>query len=122
MGRSKTVEPAPAAGETRKRRIGAAALRKWMGRPLAAQRELATRLMAILAVDFEREGPDTVAKLRLENPTNYLRLVASLLPKDLDDENLLGKVSDEELQDVILRLRARAPIPGGARRVGRGSA
>jgi hypothetical protein len=122
MGRRKTVEPMPAPGETRKRRIGAAALRKWMGRPLAAQREIATRLMAILAVDFEREGPDTVAKLRLENPTNYLRLVAALLPKDLDDENLLGKVSDEELQDVILRLRARADVPGGTRRVGRGPA
>jgi hypothetical protein len=119
MGRRKTVEPAPATGETGKRRIGAAALRKWMGRPVAAQRDLATRLMAILAVDFEREGPDTVAKLRLENPTNYLRLVAALLPKDLDDENLLGKVSDEELRDVILRLRALAPVPRGARGTGR---
>jgi hypothetical protein len=121
MGRRKTVEPMPATTETRKRRIGAAALRKWMGRPVAAQRDLATRLMAILAVDFEREGPDTVAKLRLENPTNYLRLVAALLPKELDDENLLGKVSDEELRDVIAQLRAHSAVPGSARGIGRGS-
>jgi hypothetical protein len=121
MGRLKPIVPVLAAAEPRKRRIGAVSLKKWIGRPLAAQRDLATRLMAILAVDFERDGADTVAKLRLENPTNYLRLVAALLPKDLDDENLLDKVSDEELQDVLVRLRALAAVRDSVLRPDQGS-
>jgi hypothetical protein len=69
--------------------------------------------MAILACDFERYGPDTVARLRDESPSIYMRLVATLLPKNLDDENLLDKVSDEELYDVIVQLRALAARADG---------
>jgi hypothetical protein len=70
--------------------------------------------MAILACDFERYGADTVARLRDESPSIYMRLVTTLLPKNLDDENLLDKVSDEELYDVIVQLRAHtARVDGG---------
>jgi hypothetical protein len=96
-------------------RRAAAAARKWAERPLAAQRHLASCLMAAFAGDFERYGAETLARFRLENPANYVRIVAGLLPKDLDDENLLDKVSDEELYDVIVQLRALAARPDESR-------
>lgn len=108
MVRQKPLPPTPETDKSTKRRTTNVAIKKWMGRPLAAQRDLASRLMATLAGDFERHGAETLVKFRLENPSNYLRLVVSLLPKDLDDENLLDKVSDEELYDVIVQLRALA--------------
>jgi hypothetical protein len=97
-----------------------AEIEKWIRRPLAAQRHLAMSFMAVVAVDFERHGAGTLAELRRGNPTNYLRIVASLLPKDLDDENLLDKVSDEELFDVIVQLRAHSAHPGEDRGPGIG--
>lgn len=115
MVRREPAAQTPVISKTTRRRIGTAEAEKWTGRPLAAQRHLAASLMAVLTVDFKRHGAGTVTKLRVENPTNYLRLVASLLPKDLDDENLLEKVSDEELFDVIVQLRALAANAGEVR-------
>jgi hypothetical protein len=108
MARQTPVAQASVTSRTQKPRFGSAAVKKWAGRPLSAQRHLAAHFMAILAGDFERHGTETLATIRLENPSNYLRMAASLLPRNLDDEMLLDKVSDEELFNVIVKLRALA--------------
>ena len=108
MARQTPVAKASVNSNTKRPRFGGAAVKRWAGRPLAAQRHLAAHFMAILAGDFERHGTETLATIRLENPSNYLRIAASLLPKNLDDETKLDKASDEELFNVIVKLRALA--------------
>jgi hypothetical protein len=68
MVRQKPLPPTPETDKSTKRRTTNVAIKKWMGRPLAAQRDLASRLMATLAGDFERHGAETLVKFRLETP------------------------------------------------------
>lgn len=48
--------------------------------------------------DFEAHGVDVIARLREEKPESYLKLLASILPKDLSaNANALDELTDEEL-------------------------
>jgi hypothetical protein len=75
-------------------------------RPRRAQARLAAGFVNAVMRDFETHGAGTVATLRSESPANYLRLVASLLPKELPDEDPLDELSDDELRESIRTLRA----------------
>lgn len=83
-------------------------------RPQQTQNRLAGRLIAALANDFEKHGAKAVAAIRADSPTNYLRLVASLMPKELHDEDPLDEVSDDELVNALAELRALAASRGEA--------
>jgi hypothetical protein len=62
--------------------------------------------------DFEQFGPAAVKLMRLERPAEYIKVIASLVPKEvLLQESALSDMSDDELVEnlaVIRRLRARA--------------
>ena len=66
--------------------------------------------------DFEAHGADAISKVREEDPSTYLRVIASLLPKEVKvDANPLTDVSDEELDRMIgvLRDQINAEKSGG---------
>ena len=51
----------------------------------APQLRLREAFIAALAEDYERHGASAIAALRDERPHDYVKLVASLLPKDALD-------------------------------------
>ena len=82
------------------------------GRPAGSRNRLTTMLLNALVADFEEFGPGAVKIMRIEKPSEYVRVIASLVPKEvLLQESALSDMSDDELVEnlaVIRRLRARA--------------
>ena len=81
------------------------------GRRQGARSRISTALLTAFAEDFEKYGEETVRITRVEKPIEYLRIAASLLPKEFEfTDNRLGELSDEELDAVIAYARQRLTI------------
>ncbi|MES3084959.1 DUF5681 domain-containing protein [Sphingomonas faeni] len=74
------------------------------GRPAGARAKLGEAFVAELLADFLKYGRDAIERVRAEKPDQYLKVIASLLPKDI---NLSTAPSDEDLTDDELRQRIR---------------
>jgi hypothetical protein len=78
-----------------------------------SRQRLTAQLFDMLCADFEAHGADAIRACREEQAQGYLRLVASLLPKELDPiDNPLKDIPDAELLNLIEFLRvhvARSP-------------
>lgn len=48
-----------------------------------SSRDLAKAFTSRLAADFRKNGIGTIEKVRQANPTEYLKIIARLLPKDV---------------------------------------
>ena len=76
------------------------------GRPRGARDKLGTAVVQAFAQDFHVHGAKVIAKVRRDRPHDYLKIVASMIPKDAGDEELLTRsadqFSDEELMAVIV--------------------
>ena len=77
------------------------------------------------AQDFEQHGAEVIEQVRKERPQDYLKVAASLLPKqietetrrtrplaELSDAELLGLVAEgiEDNVEAVLILRGHAPL------------
>jgi hypothetical protein len=79
------------------------------GRKKGSRNRLTETFLAAIESDFAEHGPDALAKLRDDDPAAYLRIVASLVPRDLilkreqaEDYSDLGL---DELEDILKRER-----------------
>ena len=52
------------------------------GRPPGARNKLKASFLEILLADFEANGADAIRRVREEEPATYLKVIASLLPKE----------------------------------------
>ena len=60
------------------------------------------KFISALAADFEEHGYGAIRICRIEDPVNYLRLIASILPKELVVEaRAVEGMSDEELKAAL---------------------
>jgi hypothetical protein len=57
------------------------------GRPRGSRNKFSTELIEAFALDFEARGTDTIEKVRTEKPHEYLRIAASLVPKQFEIED-----------------------------------
>lgn len=74
------------------------------GRPKGARNKLGEAFLEALHDDFQEHGIKAVETVRTEKPDQYLKVIASILPKDLNiTMNKFDDISEEEL---IERLRA----------------
>jgi hypothetical protein len=74
------------------------------GRPRGSRNKLGEAFIAALAEDFEKHGVEVIERVRIEKPEAYIKVVASLLPKDLNlNVNSLDHLTDAQL---IARLRS----------------
>jgi hypothetical protein len=82
------------------------------GRRAGARNKLQTKFIEELAADFEEHGAGVIRIARIEKPVEYLKVIASVLPKELVvEQGLLADISDEELATHIAslqRIQARA--------------
>ena len=82
------------------------------GRAKGAKNRLSHAFLTALAEDFEQHGVETLQIARLERPVEYIKVVAGLMPKELEImDSRLTDLSDEELDVFITKLRAQL---GGA--------
>ena len=74
------------------------------GRPKGSRNKLGEDFIQALAADFERHGAETIERVRVQSPVAYLKVIASLLPKDVNlNVNNLDSLTDEQL---LARLRS----------------
>ena len=78
------------------------------GRPPGARAKLSELALRALGDDFRVHGPSVIEKVRQENPTDYLRIVASLCPRELHVERRspFAELSDDELRLLEEHLNA----------------
>jgi hypothetical protein len=79
-----------------------------------SRNKLGEDFIQALADDFERHGVEAIERVRIEKPEAYLKVIASLLPKDLNlNVTKYDHLTDEQL---IMRLRVlteqAAPLIG----------
>lgn len=73
------------------------------GRPKGARAKLGELFIQALKDDFEANGVEAIIKVRDEKPDAYLKVIASLMPKDLNlNINPMEDATDAEL---VQRLR-----------------
>jgi hypothetical protein len=79
-----------------------------MGRPKGTRNRLQRSFLWALAKDFEEHGADAIRICRVEEPSRYVQIVASLMPKELDIESRVASdLDDEQLDALIEEMRAQ---------------
>ena len=58
------------------------------GRPKGSRNRLGEDFMQAMAEDFAQHGKDAIEEVRQKRPHDYLKVVASILPKELNTESL----------------------------------
>ena len=84
---------------------------KWAGnaagRPKGSKHKLSEEFIAALCEDFEQHGVETIRRVREERPHEYLKVVAGILPKELNVRtDALEELSDDELAAAISVLQS----------------
>lgn len=73
------------------------------GRPKGARNILGEAFLTALQVDFAEHGVAAIQAVRADKPDQYLKVIASLMPKELNvNVNELDNLSDDQL---IARIR-----------------
>jgi hypothetical protein len=72
------------------------------GRPKGSRNALGEAFLEAMHEDFQEHGKSVIATVRAEKPDQYLKVIASILPKDLNvNVNNLNDLSDDELRSRI---------------------
>lgn len=96
------------------------------GRPKGARSKLGEAFIEALHEDFQENGVAAIEAVRTDKPDQYLKVIASILPKELNvnvkdtdgmtDDELIARV--RRLDDAIrpfLALASEAGVDGGDR-------
>ena len=74
------------------------------GRPKGARNALGEAFIEAMHEDFKEHGAAAIVKVRDEKPDQYLKVIASILPKDLNvNINQMDDLTDDQL---IQRIRS----------------
>ena len=83
------------------------------GRVKGARNKLSMAFVEALAKEFEEHGAEAIRICRVERPTEFIKIIASIMPKEFEiTDNRLAAITDEEL-DVFIEY-ARRQLVGGA--------
>ena len=75
------------------------------GRPKGSRNKLGEAFIDNLYQDWQANGAETIARVREERPQDYLKVVASILPRDMNLKvSPLENMTDAELNAAIIRL------------------
>jgi hypothetical protein len=83
-------------------------MKKLGGRTKGVKNRLSHAFLTALAEDFEQHGVDAIKIARVERPVEYVRIVAGLMPRELEiTETQLMQIPDDELDAFIEFARQR---------------
>ena len=74
------------------------------GRPRGSRNKLAEAFVADLFDDWQQRGPSVIERCAIEKPAEYLKIVAGLLPKDV---NITTRSLDDLTDDQMMRKLAK---------------
>jgi hypothetical protein len=75
------------------------------GRPKGSKNKLGQLFIEALYQDFQKHGVETIVKVREKQPTNYLRVIAQLLPQHITiDTNV--EISEDQLKRIVAAAQA----------------
>ena len=69
------------------------------GRPKGARGKLGETFLNALAEDFAKNGIGVIEAVRQERPHEYLKIIATILPKQMQLEDLTPRKKAEDLTD-----------------------
>src|ERR1700704_5537104 len=78
------------------------------GRPKGSRNKLCRAVLEDLMADWHEGGAAAIKIMRMERPSEYVRAMVSILPKELILESGMENLDDGELDQLIEMLRARA--------------
>ena len=77
------------------------------GRPRGSRNRLGEAFVDDLCADWKENGPQVIVAVRKDDPSTYLRVISSILPKELTVSNTpLDDISDDELLELLAKLRS----------------
>ena len=85
------------------------------GRPTGSRNKFSEDVVTAFAVDWAAGGPEVIARVRQQDPSTYLRVVASILPKDVlvnVQQQVPGNLDPDEwrvLVDLVRLIKTSAP-------------
>jgi hypothetical protein len=79
------------------------------GRPKGARSKLGEEFLKAMLADFEQHGAVVISTVREEKPDQYLKVVASILPKEIE----AGEETINILAELLARIdgRTRTIVP-----------
>jgi hypothetical protein len=77
------------------------------GRPSGSREVLTAEVLKDILADWREGGAAAVRICRIEKPDVYVRVVTSILPRELVVESITSDLSDQDLDEMIAALRAR---------------
>lgn len=77
------------------------------GKPKASRNRLQGAFLSALADDFDTDGKAAIAAAREKDPVGYIKAIASLMPKQVEQSQPLDDLTDAELTAGIALLRSR---------------
>jgi hypothetical protein len=83
------------------------------GRPQGSRNKVSEKLPNALATDFDAHGQEVIEKVRAERPADYLKIVASLVPKQMEIEDRREHRRADDLTDDELAAIATSPHTNG---------
>ncbi len=76
------------------------------GKPVGTRNKLQGDFFKRLSEDFRQHGKEAIEQVRITDPTGYIRVIASLMPKEFQLTKPLDDVSDEQLDAAYIAVRA----------------
>lgn len=77
------------------------------GRPKGARSKLGEHFLKAMLEDFEQHGEGAIATVRDEKPDQYLKVIASILPKEIEaGETLVQFLKESRDAAVAAAMRA----------------
>jgi hypothetical protein len=92
-----------------------------LGRPKGSRSKLSESFIAAMCSDFEENGVRVIETVRAERPQDYLKIIASILPKELHVKDAsLDDMSDGELVELLAAVRSLVATDDGEKASGQG--
>ena len=90
-----------------------------LGWPKGSRNKLSEDFIAAMAADFEEHGVTAITSVRAERSGDYLKIIASIVPKELHVKDAsLDDMTDNELIELLAAVRPpcfRSPKKAGSR-------
>ena len=74
------------------------------GRPKGSRNKISEAFIQALHTDFAEHGAQAIVDTRESKPAEYIRTVASLVPKEVLHRSATDDMSDDDLEDIISSL------------------
>ncbi|WP_082545854.1 MULTISPECIES: hypothetical protein [unclassified Sphingomonas] len=83
------------------------------GRPKGARQKIVGVFFEDLLASWEAHGPETIETVRVQRPQDYLKVVASILPKELNIKvSELDELTDDQVAGQLSRVIAQLAAAG----------